>query len=98
VLSIAINNVHSGLKEKYDNDIFIYSDPRLQFLDKLTKSFIKENVKNDDDLLNKIVDVVLGICKEDIYYRARLFLLLNSYLDKNIKFELTEEEKRICDK
>jgi hypothetical protein len=96
MISIAINKIHSGLKGKYDKDIFVYSDPRLLFLDKLGKDFIKENVSGSNiNLLNKTVDICLGILKEDVYYRVRGLLLLNMFMEENVRFVLTDKEKEL---
>jgi hypothetical protein len=97
ISSLAVNKVHSELKGKYDKDIYIYSDPRLLFLDKFAKEFIQNNTKSKSsiDLLNKIVDIALGLCKEDIYYRVRILEFLNRFIEENIRFVLTEEEQKI---
>jgi hypothetical protein len=96
ISSVAVNKVHSDLKGKYDKDMYIYSDPRLLFLDKFAKEFIKDNVKSKSniDLLNKIVDIALGLCKEDIYYRVRVLEFLNRFMEENVRFVLTEEEEQ----
>jgi hypothetical protein len=99
ILSVAVNKIHSGFKGKYHDQIFKYDDPRLLFLDKLSKDFVKEHVerKNDADILNKLIDISLGMLKEDIYYRVRGFILLNRFMEENVRFVLTEEEKKMLE-
>ena len=96
-----VNKIHSAFKGKYDADIFVYTDPRLQFIDKFVKDFIDKHVGNDPggsgvykkQICLKMIDIMLGLSKEDIYYRARFMLLLNEYRDKDIKYEIMEAEK-----
>jgi hypothetical protein len=97
IFSVAVNRVHSGMKGRYDKFVFIYSDPRLLFLSRFAKDFIKDNIDNssDIDMFNKIIDISLGIMKEDIYYRVRVFELINKFMEENVKFVLTDEEKKV---
>ena len=94
-----VNRVHSYFRDKYDEEIFVYTDPRLLFLEKFLKESIEKHVGHDSggeykrEICSKTVDIVLGIMKEDIYYRSRLFLLLNKLHDLDVKFEITDNEK-----
>ena len=75
-LRIAITTIHFSWRKLYDRDAFVYSDPRLKALNTYLKSYISSHISDElpynHDLLFKIVDISLGMAKEDSYYRARL--------------------------
>ncbi len=94
----AINLVHAQFKSVYDQDIYTYSDPRLIFLDKWLKTYVAEwcNERGAWDnykqkFLDKTIDIVLGLMKEDIYYRARILYAINLFIKREM-FVLTKEE------
>ena len=79
-LIMMINKMHSWVLKSWDPEGFIYDDPRMQYLDTTLHEFINENFADQQrkiDFMNKAVDIGLFLLKEDIYYRARLFKLLN---------------------
>jgi len=82
VVPKVVNFVHTQMKERYYEDIFITDDERLIFLEQFAKSYI-DNV---------------GLDKEDVYYRARNLDFINKFVKIfNAKypngFELTPIEK-----
>ncbi len=82
-LRIAITTIHFSWRRLYDKDAFVYSDPRLKALDKYLKSYIASHIADEvpynHELLFKIVDISLGMAKEDSYYRARLVDFADSF-------------------
>lgn len=94
----AISLAHSYWVKKYDKDAFVYDDLRLIALDKFLKEYISENLTQggyDNNykgkFMFKLVDIFCGLCKEDIYYRSRIFDLINKFTGR-IVFQLTTEE------
>ena len=75
-----INKIHKWVLTKWDKDAYVYDDSRMQVLDESTHSFINKYFDHQDRKLNfmhKGVDICLFFMKEDIYYAARIFHLLN---------------------
>jgi len=102
VLLKAIDFVHSSFLKQYDKDVFVYGDERLKALDKFGKSFISvyftDTPGYKDKFMLKILDLVLGHSKQDIYYRARMFKGANEFylwMKENYPdgFSLTEAER-----
>ncbi len=95
-----VSTVHFSWRKLYDKNAFVYSDPRLIKLDSFIKKYISTNLENepplDHDFLFKVVDIALGIAKEDTYYRARLIDFLNTFRithsDPTVKCEISEIE------
>lgn len=104
VILSSINIAHKYTLERYYKDQFVYDDPRLKDINGWTKKYIKENFQENKDykmdFMNKIVDIILGtICKEDIYYRARFFDMVNEFIKKHPNgIELTKIEKENIDR
>jgi len=75
-LSIAINTIHFSWRTMYDRDAFVYLDPRLKELDTYFKSYVGSHLKDEcpytHEFMFKTIDLILGMAKEDTYYRARL--------------------------
>jgi hypothetical protein len=102
-LRLAVTTIHFSWRRGYDKDAFVYSDPRLNALDKYLKEYISSNVDDvyphDHDFLFKLIDISLGLAKEDAYYRARLVdfaaKFRKAYPDKNISCDLPTMEKFI---
>lgn len=95
----AIDFAHELMRKKYDEDIYVYDDPRLKALDTFMKAYIAVNFQDSkgykDVFMQKLVDIALGLCKEDIYYRARLFDIIKAFVAQYPKgFELTAEEDK----
>ncbi len=92
-LRIAVNTIHFSMRRMYDKDAFVYSDPRLNALDKYLKEYVSTNIIDeysyDHDFLFKLVDISLGLAKEDSYYRSRL-------VDFADKFRKTYPDKKVC--
>lgn len=59
----------------YDPEAFIYEDVRLQHISKFLHNEICIHYQDDHTLL-KIVDVIVFLMKEDIYYRPRWIQIL----------------------
>lgn len=99
----AIHFAHNAMCDKYDKDIFIYDDSRLNEIDEFMRTYISEKFKHaypyKHDFMLQILDIVLGLAKEDIYYRARLFDVINEFREEYPKkIILTETEKENIDK
>lgn len=107
-LFAAINMVHNYTIERYNKDQFIYDDVRLKRIDSFAKKYVDENFRESkgykDTFMKKIIDITLGtIAKEDIYYRARMFDMINKFIkefgkDGNDAFELTQIERENIDR
>jgi hypothetical protein len=91
----AIAVAHSQIVGKYDSDAFRFDDTRLQELSGYMRAYISENFSHDSPykitFMSHILDIVLFLMKEDIYYRAR-FLDMWKHMPR--EYELTEEERR----
>ena len=99
----AIQFAHSAMCDKYDKDIFIYDDSRLNQINNFMRIYITEKFKHSypykHDFMLQILDIVLGLAKEDIYYRTRLFDLVNKFrVVYPNQIILTETEKQNIDK
>jgi hypothetical protein len=99
VILSAINMAHKYTLERYNKNQFVYDDSRLKGVDKFAKNYINKNFQESGDykigFMGKIIDIALGtICKEDIYYRARFFDMVNEFIREYPNgFELTKIEK-----
>lgn len=77
---VVINKMHSWVLKSWDPEGFKYDDPRLQYLDETLHGFIDEYYDHEErklDFMHQAVDIGLFILKEDIYYRGRIFHMLN---------------------
>jgi len=75
ILNGVISKAHSWIGKYYDKDAYVYEDSRLIIISGLLKNAVKTEFKNSD-VLQDIVDLVIFLMKEDIYYRARWPLVL----------------------
>jgi len=91
-----IDLIHSQLINEYDKDAFDYNDKRLVAIDMFLRRYVDVNFQDakpyKSEFMTKIIDIVLALAKEDIYYRARLFDAINKSRALG-EFELTEVEK-----
>jgi hypothetical protein len=99
IILSAIDMAHKYTLERYNKNQFIYDDTRLDSVEKFAKNYINKNFQESGDykieFMGKIIDIALGtICKEDIYYRARFFDMVNKFIEEYPNgFELTKIEK-----
>lgn len=88
----AIDLAHSQIVGKYDKDAFVFEDPRLVELNAYFRSYLSQYFEHDVPrkitFMSQIVDIVMFLMKEDIYYRARF---LDMFRDMP-RFEITENE------
>ncbi len=99
VVPKVVNFIHSQMKEKYYGDVFTYDDERLIFIETFLKSYIDMEFMNGYprkyDYMNQVVDIVLGLCKEDIYYRARFLDGLQKFMRLyNAKYPDSDNESK----
>lgn len=90
----AINFAHAQIIKHYDRDAFMYDDERLKKIDEYCKRYIGKNFQDSypykSDFMGKIIDIILFIMREDIYYTSRWLDLINGLPRGH---ELTEQEK-----
>lgn len=95
VIKAIILFAHFNLTRHYDPNAYKYDDERLQKLEKELKQNISRNFQENiykTDVMFKGMDILFFILKEDIYWRARIFRLINEVVGVEV-FKLTEEEK-----
>jgi hypothetical protein len=81
----AIAAAHKQITGGYDKDAYIFEDPRLQKLSGFFRSFIAEYFEDGAEngcprkltFMYQLIDIVLFLMKEDIYYRSRFFKMFN---------------------
>lgn len=81
----AIAAAHKQITGGYDKNAYVFEDPRIQKLSTFFRYFIAENFEDgaavgcDRKLvfMYQLIDIVLFLMKEDIYYRARFFKMFN---------------------
>lgn len=86
-----INKMHKWILTKWDKDAYVYDDKRMQVLDEFAHGFVDQYFDQQGrklDFMHKAVDIGMFILKEDIFYAARIFLMLNCMPF----FILTQEE------
>jgi hypothetical protein len=99
IILSTIDMAHKYTLERYNKKQFVYDDPRLKGVNMWAKRYINKNFQESGEykigFMNKIIDIALGtICKEDIYYRARFFDMVNEFIKEYPNgFELTKIEK-----
>ena len=90
----AINFAHALILKHYSRDAFKYDDERLKKIDEYCKRYINENFQNSypykSVMMQKVVDIILFLAKEDIYYTGRWLEMINGLPRGH---ELTEQEK-----
>jgi hypothetical protein len=92
----SIEFVHRKMYKQYDKDIYIYDDARLCAIQDFLYAYIDHHGSHSQpraELYKKAVDVVLGLLKEDLRYRALLFHCYNECHIAFKKIELTPAEK-----
>lgn len=70
----SVDFAHKGIL-RYDSEAFIFDDARLQEISKCIKSYTNVHIDNPEYLL-KVVDIIVFLMKEDIYYRPRWIKIL----------------------
>ena len=81
---------------KYDENIFIFDDARLAACQDFGLAFIASHASHSHVraiLYGKLLDIFLGLQKEDLRYRALFFHGFNELVKVYKKFELTSAEK-----
>ena len=99
VVPKVVNFIHTQMIEKYYSDVFTYDDERLIFIETFLKSYIDMEFMNGypkkHDFMNQVVDIILGLCKEDIYYRARFLDGLQKFMRLyNAKYPDSDNENK----
>jgi len=91
----SVGVAHKGFL-RYDKDAFVYDDPRLKVLDTFLKDCATQTFdKKRCETMHKVIDIVLGLQKEDIFYRARALDIANQFIRQFPNgFESTEEDKK----
>lgn len=76
---------------KYDKDAFGFSDPRLVSLKDYAEKYLINNlvVEHKKNLIRKLVNIVLFVLKEDVYYRVVALKMIN---EAPHNFGITNEE------
>lgn len=86
-----IGTMHSWVLKSWDPEGYKYDDLRMQKLDENLHGFITKFYDHEErklGFMHQAVDIALFILKEDIYYRARVFHMLNQMPE----FQLTPAE------
>jgi hypothetical protein len=81
---------------KYDEDIFVYDDNRLNEVLDFSNAFIDRQASHSPQrsvLYRKVIGICLALMKEDLRYRSLIFSAYNEMVKINKHFELTEGEK-----
>lgn len=90
----AINFAHSQILKHYSREAFVYDDERLKAIDEYCKRYIDTNFQNSypykSQFMEKVIDIILFIMREDIYYTSRWLDMINGLPRGH---ELTEIEK-----
>lgn len=76
-----IHRIHDKEIPRYEKTCYKYDDPRLKNLETILKKSIMKHVDDNDrdrkqKLASDVTDIVLFLCKEDVFYRARLLMIL----------------------
>ncbi|MCK5216600.1 MAG: hypothetical protein KAJ93_02365 [Methanosarcinales archaeon] len=92
-----IKFIHDKMKSNYYDDIFEHTDERLIFIEQFMKSYIDIEFMNGYPkkhiFMNQIVDIIIALCKEDIYYRTRFIDFINKFVRLcNAKYPMAENE------
>lgn len=84
--------IHKQIVGKYDPHAYELSDPRLVEMNTYIRSYISTNFQHSMPrkltFMMQIVDIIMHLMKEDVYYRARFLDLFNNMP----RFEITENE------
>jgi len=94
----AINFAHSAIVKNYDREAYLYDDSRLRDLNIFLRKYIDANFQDSkpykSDFMLKLVDILLFLMKEDVYYRARMIDIFANMP----RSELTDIEKENIEK
>ena len=100
IASIPLNKIVTRMNkwalQKWDEDSFVYDDTRMQVLSENIHGYIDEFFDHQErklQFMHKCADICLFMLKEDIYYRARAFDMMNQIPS----FTLTEQERENID-
>jgi len=96
----AIDIAYETPLKEYSETYYVYDDERILRMNKIFDAFITEDFQEGHGykttMFTKVKFIISGFMKEDIYYRARFFKLMNIIAEdiaKNGEYELTEDEK-----
>ena len=81
---------------KYDENVFLFDDARLNAIQDFAFGFIDQHGAHSPPrakLYRQMIDVCLGMCKEDLRYRSLGFQFYNEIVLALRKIDLTEGEK-----
>ncbi len=97
VLYLAIGFSRDALVEKYNEKAFVYDDNRLKEIDKFAKEYFLEYFfdyyPHKYAMMCKVLDIILGLSKEDVAYFPRLVDFYNKFAAKYGEIELLPNEK-----
>ena len=89
----AIELAHDQIVGRYDQDAYELQDERLCELNAYMRAYLSYNFEHQAPrkitFMSQIVDIVMFLMKEDIYYRARF---LDMWKNMPRDYELTQEE------
>ena len=88
-----IEVAHDQIVGRYDPDAYKLQDERLCELNAYMRAYLSANFEHDNPrkitFMSHIVDIIMFLMKEDIYYRARF---LEMWKNMPRDYELTQEE------
>ena len=95
----AIYGAHAYWIAKYDNDAFVYDDPRLKDVDDFTRKFIDDHMAETEravhklEFMHNIQDILFGMVKEDPFYASAFWAFCNKFVKRYPDgFVMTEME------
>lgn len=96
-----INFIYEKMKSNYYDDVFEHTDERLIFIERFMKSYIDMEFMNGypkkHKFMNQVVDIIIALCKEDIYYRTRFIDFINKFVRlSNAKYPMSENEGQMA--
>lgn len=87
-----IDLAHGQIVGKYDKDAYALEDPRLVELNAYMRAYISQNFEHSLPrkltFMTQILDIIMFLMKEDIYYRARFIDMFRGMP----RFDITENE------
>jgi hypothetical protein len=101
-LEAVIRRIHDKEIPRYDKHAYEYDDPRLQAINELLKGMMVKHIDDNDtarkhQVFGDFIDVIMFMCKEDVFYRARVIKSLEdlalAYQSAPELFTLTQEEQ-----
>lgn len=80
ILAEAIFKFHKMIKNTYDVDAYVFDDYRLKEIRRFTNEYCSENMEQrKQDIINNGMDIFLFMLKEDVFYRARFFDMMQRW-------------------